>query len=326
MTPDDYQEVWRRLAVPQTANQVEAAEMPSNSGIWIARDQQSRQHLLVRIPDDAKLTISETHGLSVAIAHPRIPDEPDGTYIDLACLDDGAGATFAAVAADIASEAGLAEFERRLVVVTAGLNKWRWFWAVDPARLSAADAIGLFGELWFLLRWARPSAETVDAWQGSEGSRHDFQWPERSVEVKTTCRAGAAIHTIQRLEQLEDPEQGVLYLYSLRLARDSLAGNTLNSLVEVATATLADQPQVRADFQAKLGRRGYTPASRELAAAGYRVVDEGLYAVGSGFPRLTRGSFGGELPDGITAVSYELDMTACQPWHVETSAENWPPT
>jgi hypothetical protein len=326
VTPDDYQQVWRRLALPASNSQLEAAETPSGSGIWVARDQQNRQHLLVRVPDDAKINLSETHGLGVAIARPRIPDEPDATYVDLACLDQGAAPTFAAVAADIAAGAVDAVPERRLAAITTALSKWRWFWGVDPTRLSATYAIGLFGELWFLIRWARPSVTSIEAWQGSDGSRHDFQWAERSVEVKTTSRSGAIVHTIQQLEQLEDPEQGLLYLYSLRLARDSLAGNTLNSLVEIATSAVADQPQTRSDLQAKLGRRGYTPATRELAAIAYRVVEEALYVVGTGFPRLTRASFGGQLPHGIAAVSYQLDMAACHAWRIDTSAENWPPT
>jgi hypothetical protein len=32
----------------------------------------------------------------------------------------------------------------------------------------------------------------------------DFQWPQYSVEVKATSHAGAVIHSIQNLEQLED--------------------------------------------------------------------------------------------------------------------------
>jgi Putative PD-(D/E)XK family member, (DUF4420) len=326
VTPDEYQTVWRGLGLPTSGNQLEATEIPLGSGIWVARDHRGGQHLLVRVPDGAKLALSETHGLSVSITRTRIPDQGDASYVDLACLDAAAAPTFAAVASDIAAAAFHVAPERRVSAVTAALGEWRWFWGVDPARLSGADAVGLFGELWFLVRWAKPSAATVESWRGPDGARHDFQWPDLSVEVKATSRSGPVVHTIQHLQQLEDPEQGVLYLFSLRLARDSLAANTLNSLVEVATSTLASQPQARADLQAKLGQRGYTPASKDVSAVAYRVVEEALYAVRGGFPRLTRASFGAGLPRGIVTVSYQLDMAACHDWRLGASADSWPPT
>jgi hypothetical protein len=43
-----------------------------------------------------------------------------------------------------------------------------------------------------------------------------------------------AIHTIEHLEQLDDPVTGQLYIYSLRIARDSLAVNSVKSLAEAA--------------------------------------------------------------------------------------------
>jgi hypothetical protein len=325
VTPEELLARWQELPVPSSAPQLEANEVKAGSGVWIARDHANRQHLLVRIPDGVTLDMAGTHGLSVAVARHRIPEHADATYIDLTCLDPTVTATFAAVAADIANAVVHAEADARRGEVIAALNEWRWFWSVDPSRLSATDAVGLFGELWFLIRWARVSAESIVAWDASNGARHDFQWPERSVEVKATSRAGSVVHTIQHLEQLDEPETGRLYLYSLRLARDALAANSLTSLVEAAASALSGHPEARVELFTKLGRRGYTPAARAQSAVPYRVVDEGLYEVTGDFPRLTRTSFPVGLPDGVTAVSYQLDMNACGSWRIGVDPTVWPP-
>jgi hypothetical protein len=325
VTPEEFQSRWRDLPAPASAAQLEADEVAPGSGVWTARDHSSRQHLLVQVPDNVALDITGTHGLGISVARHRIPHHADATYIDLVCLDQAVVATFAAVAANVATEAVRADPDARRSEVVAALNEWRWFWGVDPTRLSAADAVGLFGELWFLIRWAGVSAESVSAWDASNGARHDFQWPRHSVEVKATSRAGTIVHTIQHLEQLEDAETGDLYLYSLRVAQDALAANTLNSLVEVAVTALGGLPEARAELLNKLGQRGYTPAARDRAAVPYRVVEESLYQVTGDFPRLTRASFVGGLPNGIGKVSYQLDMNVCVDWRTDLEPSTWPP-
>ena len=325
MTPEEFQAVWNDLPTPSVTTHLEATELSAGSGVWAGRDHADRQHLLVRVPDGEPLEVTGTHGLSVVVARHRITGHADASYIDLVCLDPAVTATFAAVASDIADEATQAEPGSRRSRVVAALNEWRWFWGVDPTRLSATDAVGLFGELWFLIRWVGVSPDSVQAWEGSNSARHDFQWRERSVEVKATSRSGAVVHTIQHLEQLEDAESGDLYLYSLRVARDALAANTLAVLVETVTASLQNHPTARAELLAKLGKRGYTPAGRDQSAVPYRVLDEGLYRVSSGFPRLTRASFAHGLPLGVTKVSYQLDMNSCGNWLVGTTPSAWQP-
>ena len=133
------------------------------------------------------------------------------------------------------------------------------------------------------------------------------------------------MHAVQHLEQLADAESGDLYLFSLRLGRDALAANSLGGLVDAATTALSEDPVTRAELQSKLGRRGYTPAARDQSAVSYRVLEESLYQVTEGFPRLTSNSFPGGLPAGVTGVSYQLDMNACVDWRVGTTSEGWPP-
>ena len=325
MTPEEFLSIWRALQAPALIDKLEAREIISASGVWAAKDYAGRQHLLIQVADDTKISVRETHGLVVSVSRHRVPEHSDAMFIDLTCLDQSIIGTFAAVAADIAQVTAHTDPADRSTEVVTALNKWRWFWGVDPAGLSPQDALGLFGELWFLLRWAGATPESVGAWEGSDGSRHDFQWAQYSVEVKTTSRSGPVVHSIQHLEQLEDPETGDLYLYSLRVARDVLASNTLNSLVDAAARALGDQPDARTHLLAKLGKRGYTPAERYQSSVRYRIIEEGLYRVADQFPRLTRASFASGLPAGVGRVSYHLDMAACAAWLVGTRSDLWPP-
>ncbi|MGN6130815.1 MAG: PD-(D/E)XK motif protein [Nocardioidaceae bacterium] len=325
MTPTEFTAAWEALRTPVTNHELEAHEVVPGSGVWVARDNADHQHMLVLVDGKRELDLEETHGLSVAIARHRIAGRADAPYVDLACLDTGTVQTFATVAADIANAVIEEPIEARTSAVTAAVREWRWFWGVDPKHLSMTDAIGLFGELWFLNRWAGVSAASVQAWEGSNGARHDFQWPASSVEVKTTARTGAITHTIQHLDQLSDPETGQLYLYSLRITRDALAANTLNSLAAAARNALRSDPVSRSDLMAKLAQRGYTPAGRDEGDVGYRVVDEALYRVADRFPRLTLKEFPGGLPQGIASVSYQLDMSACGEWRTDAAPGRWTP-
>ena len=325
MTPTEFTAAWEALRTPVTNHELEAHEVVPGSGVWVARDNADHQHLLVLVDGKRELDLEETHGLSVAITRHRVAGRADAPYVDLACLDTGTVQTFATVAADIANAVIEEPIEARTSAVTAAVREWRWFWGVDPKRLSMTDAIGLFGELWFLNRWAGVSAASVQAWEGSNGSRHDFQWPASSVEVKTTARTGAITHTIEHLDQLSDPETGHLYLYSLGITRDALAANTVNSLAAAARNALRSDPVSRSDLMAKLAQRGYTPAGRDEGDVGYRIVDEALYRVADRFPRLTLKEFPGGLPQGIAGVSYQLDMSACGEWRTDAAPGRWTP-
>lgn len=325
MTPNQFLEIWESLATPTTNQELEALEIWPNSGVWVARDNAEHHHLLVQVDGKTDLGLGETHGLGVEIRRHRIAGRDDAPYVDLVCIDPGATQTFATVAVDIARNVVQEPIESRTSAVSAALREWRWFWGVDPRRMSANDAVGLFGELWFLNRWAERSAASVRAWEGSNGARHDFQWPTSSVEVKTTARAGSATHTIEHLEQLEDPVTGKLYLYSLRIARDALAANSVHSLAEATLEALRTDPVTRSDLMSKLARRGYTPVGSEASEVTFRVVDEGLYLVVDGFPRLTPQTFPDGLPSGIATVSYQLDMSACTEWRTDASPGRWAP-
>ncbi|MDQ6615486.1 MAG: PD-(D/E)XK motif protein [Actinomycetota bacterium] len=110
-----------------------------------------------------------------------------------------------------------------------------------------------------------------------------------------------------------------MFLFSLRVVRDQLARNTLPALVDQVDSDISAHVAARDDFSRKLGTRGYSPAFRRQHETPYRVLGEALYRVDPGFPRLTAASFADGVPNGITTVSYVIEMATCDPWLVATS-------
>lgn len=324
MNPDQLDTAWQSLTKPDNAEHLEAVHISAND-VWVAVDYEGLRHLLLSVPDGTETPTTITRGLRVTVSRHQVQGRDPADYLDLTCLSDDLAPTFTAVAADIGDEAETALPNLRVAAVIAALGRWQWFWGVETDRLTEQEALGLFAELWFLYRWEGGSPEAIKAWTASSGSRHDFQWRERSVEVKATGRraGGAVLHHIQHLDQLSDPEEGDLYLFSLRIVRDELARNTLPNLVDHITEGLRGNTQAKDDLARKLGQRGYSPAFRHRHETPYRILEEDIYHVGPGFPRLTVNSFVGGLQPGITDVSYMIDMASCDDWLIATNPDGW---
>jgi len=201
------------------------------------------------------------------------------------------------------------------------LERWHWFWSLDPASLSEEAALGLFAELWFLDRWLGAAPDQLVHWTGPTGSRHDFQREEWSVEVKASAgrAAGGPVHTIGSLEQLDEPVTGNLYLFSLQVVEDALATNSLPRLVERIETRLAIEGGGVGTFRELLAKSGYNPAHRDRYERPLRIAAEELYRVAEGFPRLTSATFPSGLPPGVSAITYALSLSACAPWRVATT-------
>jgi hypothetical protein len=205
--------------------------------------------------------------------------------------------------------------------VLRALERWRSFWSVDPSGLTREEVLGLFGELWFMTRWMGPVSRTVvERWQGPSGARHDFQWEMASIEAKAaTASSRGVVHEISSLDQLDDPETGSLYLFSLQVADDVLAANTLPVLIDRIYSDISADEDAQRIFSERLADARYKPADAERYTRKLRVVREDLYQIDGSFPRLTHSTFSAGLPAGIQDVSYTLDLAACAPWRIASA-------
>jgi len=184
----------------------------------------------------------------------------------------------------------LAEFRRLLVD--------------KDARLSIP---GLLGELLVLERLAMVDPTAVRLWQGPRGDRHDFRCANVSLEVKTTLRADAASQRVRisSLDQLDPPRDGRLFLHLVRLEQVENGQLTIDSLLKRIEASLA--PGERAALADLLAMVGIFSRSEPR----FVLLSEESWEVTDRFPRLTASRLSrGCLDPGVTAVSYDLDLTA----------------
>lgn len=331
MTLEELESSWNTIAPPATPGGISgrrAIGLPADRPVYLAVDSQRRRHLLVQIPDATDpVQQRETRSLEVTTACFQVASNAEALYVDLICTDTAQHPTFSAIAQDLIRSVRQTPGPLRDSILSA-LGRWRSFWAVKSTGMTREDALGLFGELWFLRRWlGTVNATTMKRWQATASARHDFQWPTASVEVKTatTQSAGPPVHRIASLEQLADPERGELYLFSLQVCDDALAANTLHSLVSSLTADLQADFQTLSEFNDKLASRGYSPADQQAPARPLRILAERLYRVDAGFPRLTRATFQPTgLPAGIIGMDYQIDLAVCGQWLAATAPTDAP--
>lgn len=326
MNLEDLESAWSSLSPPAAPGGIagrRASGLPHDRPVYLAVDHGGHRHLLVQVPDDTPaIGQKETRSLQVSTSRFEVGSNPESLYVDLACVDSSQNPTFNAVAQDLIRTLQSSRGPLRDALLN-GLARWRAFWSSRTSGLTREEAIGLFGELWFMSRWlGSVDSSVIDHWQATSGARHDFQWPAASIEVKTAVAstAGEPVHKITSLDQLADPEHGDLYLFSLQVREDALSANTLHSLAHRITSVLDDDFQARTAFNEKLAIRGYTPADTQQAARPLRILAERLYRVGDGFPRITRATFApGGLPVGVGEVGYSIDLAACAPWLLATA-------
>lgn len=326
MTLEELETSWATLELPKSPDGISgrrAMAMPRGQPVYLAVDGRGRRHLLILIPDDtAPLSKRETRGLEVTTARYQVESNPEALYVDLVCVDQTQNPTFGAVAQDMLRILARPHGLTRDTIISA-LARWSAFWSTGTDGMSREKALGLFGELWFMQGWLSPvNAGIVGRWQATQDARHDYQWPAVSVEVKTTESRPheEPRHLVSSLDQMDDPEQGQLLLFSLQVCEDALAANSLHSLVEGLAAELRGDLQALANLDRKLTIRGYSPADRTNPAKRFRILAERLYRVGEGFPRITRRTFQPSgLPSGVVNVGYTIDLAACRQWLVATT-------
>lgn len=295
-----------RLAAPDVTDRLQCA-----------LDSDGRRHLLISLAaDDEALHDEQSRGLSVLTRELSVQGDPPTRRLDIQCEDAAGHAAFDLIGGELAVQLAAAT-QSPSEIVRRVLARWRRFWGQLPRTLlSREQQIGLFAELWFLCLWLLPrvgAADAVSRWRGPFGARHDFEWLGRSVEVKGTTSTRGAIHRVNGIEQLGEPEQGNLLFFSLRLGDEAGATNTLPALIATCRAALAVDDEALSRFESALMRAGHSPAhDEEYAKLHMRVIAEELYSVHGSFPRITPLSFTSGVPAGVERVDYEINLAGFQ--------------
>lgn len=320
--------VWHKLGVgPQTqAEELWARRaLPEGDDRFLAAlDVEGRRHLLIHLkPSDPDYQDTLSRGVSVVTRELVMHGHAPGRYLDIVCQEPAGHEAFDIIGEELGERLALGR-EAVTESVAHVLAKWRRFWGqLSQQHLSYEQQLGLFAELWFLSIWLIPKLgliQAVKAWRGPLGARHDFEWPGRSVEVKATTSTRGPVHHINGIEQLAQPENGELLLFSLRLREEGGATNTLTTLVAACREFVKSNDEAWSHFESTLEQSGYLDAhAAEYAKVRYRVATEALYRVHEDFPRLTPDQITGGLPSGIGNISYELNLANCERYRIAES-------
>lgn len=210
-----------RLALPELSRK-----------LYAGLDANKQRHLLVPLNEkDEEFNDSQSRGLVIVTRDLIVQDSKPQRYIDIICHDNSGHVIFDAIGSEIAKKLDKSKPQE---VITTVFTKWRRFWGQPPRNLlSHEELVGLFAELWFLYHWLIPRINKVDAvkmWRGPYSSRHDFEWKEKSVEVKATTNVQGRVHKIHGIDQLLPPEKGELLFFSLRIREEQGSKDTLPNL------------------------------------------------------------------------------------------------
>ncbi len=325
MNLEELETSWGTLETPESPDGLSsrrATGVPRGQPVYLAVDGRDHRHLLIQVPDSSAPIIQpRTRGLEVNSARYRLGADPEALYVDLVCIDPAQNPTFSAVAEDI-FRVLVRPHGRPRDVIFGALARWRTFWSAGAEGMGPEKALKLFAELLFMKRWLAPvTPQVMERWTVGDEAQYDFQWSEVAVEVKAAeGRANEEPqHLVTSLEQMDDPDHGRLFLFSLQVREDAVAADSLHSLVQGLAAGFGD-PGALADLDRKLGLRGYSANDRTSAARKLRIVSERLYRVENGFPRITKQSLqAGGLPAGVSKIGYTVDLAVCRPWLVATA-------
>ena len=288
----------------------------STPRVWAAVDVARVPHLLICADESEVGTrMPATKGLRLGVEELRIGAAAPDAFITIACSEGVYRDTFGALCVELIRSTPKGH---EVAGVRAILRRWRAFFQERRPRLSEPEQLGLFGELWFLEHWlGLPGG--VAWWKGPLGAHHDFQSAHTSIEVKTTAVAkGPVVHRISSVHQLDAPETGRLFLYSLRVLRDEIAANSLAGAVTRITERLEGHLDASELFVSTLAKSGYNPGDADHYNVPWRILQQGLYEVRDGFPRMTSRD-AKAWKAGVTEVSYSIVLDACAPWLVTKS-------
>jgi hypothetical protein len=309
------QAVWEKLVRPTGEKLVaRIAFLELTDRVLCALDSKDERHLLIPVlSDDAEYRDIQSRGVSVVTRMLTVQGDDPAKYIDMHCMDMAGHDIFNLMGGEIADALRSPE-SQPYDVVKRVLSKWRRFWGQLPQQvLSREEIVGLFAELWLLSVWLLPKfgPDSIMAWKGPWGSRHDFEWPEKSIEVKATTNTRGRIHKIHGLRQLENPEQGPLFLFSMCLREEGGSSNNLPSMIESCRRQINDSDDSIVRFESALIQMGYSDFYQdEYAKLNFRVLEDLLFKVDRDFPKLTTTNFPHGLPNGIEKIEYEINLNS----------------
>jgi len=318
-------ETWPETWPIPEDGQVVQRFLQSGFDFWLSVDSESRTRSLLLGMTDSRIKIPDSlpqsQGFSMQVLQISLPGpEFAKSALEIRLIDPDVSDLFDALVSDVARSANQQPDQRRAVSeVINRVNRWKELLDDLPSDgLGRGSQIGLYGELWFLNRFAVPAwgaAAAIAAWYGPERTNQDFQRGACAIEVKSTTSVEATSIPISNIRQLDDGPFEDLLLSHIILDRLEGVGETLPELVE-STRIIARNEGAGGLFEERLLASKYHDANREdYDKFGYTLRRNVVYRVSGGFPRI----MDTDLRNGVENVRYSIDRMVIGPSEIEES-------
>lgn len=247
--------------------------------------------------------------------------ESDNVFeLNIYLLDNDLKDIFALFIQNILDDVAESITENEALQVTLNVvSKWKkLFDKINFNGLSIQQQKGLIGELLFmnfLLDNQKSAFITLHGWTGVDFEDKDFVFGSLGVEVKMTSSKNPRIK-ISSERQLDSQNLNELYLvlYSTEEVRQN--GFSLNSLIEQTRQKISANAEELKFFDERLLLAGYLDDDREYYNKMYSLKRAFSFTVNEHFPKILKS----QIPLGIYDTSYFIELSAAEPFIVETES------
>ncbi len=227
-------------------------------------------------------------------------------FIDLTCRHRELEQVFRDLVTEIVER--IRNGQRPGAAVEGAVNDFRSLLRARRQDITVESAVGLLGELVILNQLLDENPNGWKMWTGPRGGRHDFRSGQQAIEVKTSVRAQQRVVEITSLDQLAEPDDGLLHLACLFIEHDPRGELHVLELANRAISRASDAAALRA----LLSICGFDADDvQSWSEFRFTLLSFEMYSVVDGFPRLTSKNFEkAELPPGISHLRYRIDLSA----------------
>lgn len=267
-------------------------------GSYLATSEGGRETLLVPVTDSRPPLERSTGDVILSfraqVRFDVLGSEFTANAAIIECANVELGETFRVLATDIAHSLRAGTVRPTPQEVSLALSRWEELLRSKRV-LSRDEELGLWGELWLLLQL--PATDmAVSSWRGPDAEWVDFVGGGLGIECKTSRRR--LEHFVSQ-EQLTRPLGDLeVYLLSLWVDTDAVAGQTLSDLVTVMDGRLGD----RREFEEKLLVSGYSRVDAHRYKLRLRVLEPPILFRTAEVPRVR------ELDPGVSHVRFMVSL------------------
>lgn len=231
----------------------------------------------------------------------------EGSYIIFTCLRSHLRDPFIRIMADMIYDQ---EDDFDLQKIIDRLESWRILLATSEIE---PNIVGLFGELYFLLKVIEAGKGQVYDWTGPTGATKDFQFSNKRVELKSTVLRNSTKVRMNGIFQSALPVDND-FLVHVRLEKDR-SGDRLMDLAFEIENRIDDTSKQHFRYLLSLINADITASNDH-----WKVLEARVFKMDENFPAIRPSDFiRGTTPNLTSQLSYLSDISGCS----SISMERW---